>query len=108
MRKGSLKVEEYAAGELVARAGAVAAGLGGPVGELVALAGELTGPGAAELSFDQIEQQVMVRGREILRLTVQHVMDARAAAEPRRAGVAGADGVPRTRAERGHARTVVT
>ena len=108
MRKGSLKVEGYAAGELAARADAVAAGLGGPVGELVALAGELTGPGAAELSFDQIEQQVMVRGREILRLTVQHVMDARAAAEPRRAGVAGADGVPRTRAERGHARTVVT
>src|SRR5580704_835246 len=50
----------------------------------------------------------MVRGREILRMTVQHVMDARAAAEPRRAEVAGADGVPRTRVERGHARTVVT
>jgi hypothetical protein len=108
MRKGSLKVEEYAAGELVARADAVAAGLGGPVGELVALAGELTGPGAAQLSFDEIEQQVMVRGREILRMTVQHVMDARAAAEPRRAEVAGADGVPRTRVERGHARTVLT
>ena len=101
-------MEEYAARELAARADAVAAGLGGPVGELVALAGELTGAGAAGMSFDQIEQQVMVRGREILRMTVQHVMDARAAAEPRLAQVTGADGVPRRRAERGHARTVVT
>jgi hypothetical protein len=108
MRKGSLKVEGYAAGELAARADAVAVGLGGPVGELVALAGELTGPGAAQLSFDQVEQQVMVRGREVLRMMVQYVMDARAAAEPRLAQVAGADGVSRTRAERGHARTVVT
>jgi hypothetical protein len=101
-------VEGYAVAELAARADAVVAGLGGPVGELVALAGELTGPGAAPMSFGEIEEQVMVRGREILRLTVQHVMDARAAAEPRRAEVAGADGVPRRRAERGHARTVVT
>jgi hypothetical protein len=101
-------VEEYAVAELAARADAVAAGLGGPVGELVALAGELTGPGAAQLSFEEIEQQVIARGREILRMTVQHVMDARAAAEPRRAEVAGADGVRRRRAERGHARTVVT
>ena len=108
MRKGSLKVDGYAVAELVARADAVASGLGGPVGELVALAGELTGPGAAQLSFDQIEQQVIVRGREILRLTVQHVMDARAVAEPRRAEVTRANGVPRTRVERGHARTVLT
>jgi hypothetical protein len=108
MRKGSLKVEGYAVAELAARADAVAPGLGGPVGELVALAGELTGPDSAQLSFDQIEQQVVVRGREILRMTVQHVMDARAAAEPRRAEVTGADGVPRTRVERGHARTVLT
>ena len=101
-------MEGYAVAELVARADVVVAGLGGSVGELVALAGELTGPAAAAMSFDEIEQQVMVRGREILRMTVQHVMDARAAAEPRRAEVAGADGVLRVRAERGHARTVVT
>jgi hypothetical protein len=108
MRKGSLEVEGYAVGELAARADAVAPGLGGLVGELVALAAGLTGPGAAGMSLDEIEQQVMVRGREVLRLTVQHVLDARAAAEPRRARVMGADGVLRTRAERGHARTVVT
>jgi hypothetical protein len=101
-------MEGYAAGELAARADAVAAGLGGPVGELVALAGELTGADAAQMSFDDIEQQVMVRGRELLRKVVQHVMDARAAGERRWARVTGADGVPRTRAERGHARTVVT
>jgi hypothetical protein len=101
-------VEGYVVGEVAARADAVAPGLGGPVGALVALAGELTGPDAARMSFDEIEQQVMVRGREILRRTVQHVMDARAAAEPRRAQVTGADRVPRRRAERGHARTVVT
>jgi len=100
-------MEEYAARELAARADAVAAGLGGPVGELVALAGELTGPAAGQLSFDEIEQQVMARGRELLRMVTQYVMDARAAAEPR-AEVTGADGVPRRRAERGHARTVVT
>jgi hypothetical protein len=49
-----------------------------------------------------------VRGRELLRKVTQHVMDARAAAEPRLAQVTGADGVPRRRAERDHARTVVT
>ena len=108
MPEGKPQVEGYAVADLAARADAVASGLGGPVGELVALAGELTGPGAAQLSFDEIEQQVMARGREILRMTVQHVMDARAAAEPRLAEVAGADGVPRRRAERDHARTVVT
>ena len=101
-------MEGYAVAELAARADAMAAGLGGLVGELVALAGELTGPAAAQLSFDEIEQQVIARGREVLRMTVQYVMDARAAAEPRRAEVAGADGVRRRRAERGHARTVVT
>jgi hypothetical protein len=101
-------VEGYAVAELVARADAVAAGLGGLVGELAALAAGLTGPGAGQMSLDEVEQQVMVRGRELLRMTVQHVLDVRAVAEPRRAQVTGADGVPRRRAERGHGRTVVT
>ena len=34
----------------------------------------------------------MVRGRELLRKVIQHVMDACAAAEPRRAGVAAPRG----------------
>jgi len=76
-------------------------------GELLGLVGDLTGAAAAQLSFDEIEQQVMVRGRELLRMITQQVMDERAAAEPRLAQVTGADGIPRTRAERGHARTLV-
>jgi hypothetical protein len=108
MRKGSLKVEEYAVAELAARADVVAPGLGGLVGELAALAAGVTGPQAAQMSFDEIEQQVIVRGRELLRLVLQHAVDVRAAAEPRLAQVTGADGVRRTRAERGHGRTVVS
>jgi hypothetical protein len=108
MRKGSLKVEEYAVAELAARADVVAAGLGGLVGELAALAAGVTGPQAAQMSFDEIEQQVIVQGRELLRLVLQHAVDVRAAAEPRLAQVAGADGVRRTRAERGHGRAMVT
>jgi hypothetical protein len=108
MRKGSLKVEGYAVAELAARADVVAAGLGGLVGELAALAAGVTGPQAVQMSFDEIEQQVIVQGRELLRLVLQHAVDVRAAAEPRLAQVAGADGVRRTRAERGHGRTVVS
>jgi hypothetical protein len=101
-------VEGYAVAELAARADALVPGLGGPVGELVALVGELTGERAVGLTFDEVEQLVMVRGREVLRMALQQVMDARAAAEPRLAEVVGADGVARTRAERGHGRTMVT
>src|SRR5690349_14085227 len=108
VRKGSLKVEGYAVAELAARADVVAPGLGRPVGKLVALAGELTGPGAGRRSFDEIEQKVIVQGRELLQVVLQYVMDQLAAAEPRLAQVTGADGVPRRRAERGHRRTVVT
>ena len=86
----------------------VAPGLGRPVGKLVALAGELTGPGAGRRSFDEIEQKVIVQGRELLQVILQYVMDQLAAAEPRLRQVTGADGVPRRRAERGHRRTVVT
>ena len=50
----------------------------------------------------------MVRGRELLRKVIQHVMDACAAAAPRLAGVADAAGMPRPRAERGHARVMVS
>ena len=106
--EGKPRMEGYAAGELAASADAVAPGTGALVGELLGMVGGLTGPQATGLSFDEIEQQIMVRGRELLRLVTQHVMDARAAGEPRLAQVTGADGVPRTRAERGHARTVVT
>jgi hypothetical protein len=97
-------MEGYAAGRPAASADA---GLAVLVGELTGLVGELAGAGAAA-SFDEIERQVAERGRELLRKVVQHVMDAGAAAEPRLAGVADAAGMPRSRAERGHARTVVS
>jgi hypothetical protein len=103
--EGKPRMEGYVAGKPAASADA---GRGVLVDELTGLVSELTGPAAAQMSFDEIEQQVMVRGRELLRMITQHVMDARAAAEPRLAQVAGSDGIPRTRAERGHARTVVT
>ncbi len=101
-------MEAYAVRELAARAEAVQAGLGVLVGVLAGLAGELTGEGLAAASFDQIEQRVQVQGRELLRMTVQHVLDVRAAGEPRRADVADARGIARPRAERGHVRTVVS
>ena len=103
--EGKPRMEGYVAGKPAASADA---GRGVLVDELTGLVSELTGPAAAQMSFDEIEQRVMVRGRELLRMITQHVMDARAAAEPRLAQVAGSDGIPRTRAERGHARTVVT
>jgi hypothetical protein len=97
-------MEGYAAGKPAASADA---GLAVLVGELAGLVGELAGAGQAA-SFDEVEQLVMVRGRELLRKVIQHVMDAGAAAEPRLAGVADAAGVPRPRAERGHARTMIS
>ena len=97
-------MEGYAAGGPAASADA---GLAVLVGELTGLAGELAAV-AAVRSFDEIEQLVMVRGRALLRKVIQHVMDGCAAAEPRLAGVADAAGMPRPRAERGHARTVVS
>jgi hypothetical protein len=98
-------MEEYVAGDPAASGDA---GLAVLTGELAGLVGELAGVGAAVRSFDEIEQLVMVRGRALLGKVVQHVVDAQAAAERRLGGVADAAGVPRTRAERGHARTVVS
>jgi hypothetical protein len=98
-------MEGYAAGKPAASADA---GLAVLVSELTGLVGELAGAGPAASSFDEIEQLVMVRGRELLRKVIQHVMDACAAAEPRLAGVADAAGTPRPRAERGHARVLVS
>jgi hypothetical protein len=101
-------VEEYAVAELAASADAVAAGLGTLVGVLAGLVGSLTGADAPGMSFDAVEQQVTVRGRELLRMVVQHVMDDRAAREGRLAAVTDAQGVRRTRCERGHARMMAT
>jgi hypothetical protein len=65
-------MEGYAAGRPAASGDA---GLAVLVSELTGLVGELAGAGPAAASFDEIEQLVMVRGRELLRKVIQHVMD---------------------------------
>ena len=100
-------MEAYAVGRPAASANVLAVGMDALVGELARLVSDLTA-GTAARSFDEIEQLVIVRGRELLRMITEHVADGLAAGERRLAEVTGADGVPRRRAERGHARTVVT
>jgi hypothetical protein len=108
MPRGSPRVEAYVVEDLAASAEVLGAGLGALVSELAGLVSELAGPAVAAGSFDEIEQRVRVRGRELLRMVMQHAMDAQAARERRLTGVADAGGRARTRAERGHARTVVS
>ena len=63
---------------------------------------------AAGLQHGELEEQLEVRGRELLRRLFQDRLDLTAAQEERRHDVTGEDGVVRTRAERGRARPLVT
>ena len=63
---------------------------------------------AAGLQHGELEEQLDVRGRELLRQLFQDRLDATAAREERRHDVAGEDGVVRTRAEKGRKRPLVT
>jgi len=63
---------------------------------------------AAGLQHADLEEQLDVRGRELLRQLLQDRLDLAAAREERRYDVAGEDGVVRTRAERGRARPLMT
>jgi hypothetical protein len=63
---------------------------------------------AAGLQHGELEEQLDVRGRELLRLLFQDRLDLTAVREERRHDVTGADGVVRTRAERGRTRPLVT
>jgi hypothetical protein len=63
---------------------------------------------AAGLQHGELEDQLDVRGRELLRRLFQDRLDLTAAREERRHDVTGADGVVRTRAEKGRARPLVT
>jgi hypothetical protein len=63
---------------------------------------------AAGLQHSELEEQLEVRGRELLRRVFQDRLDATAAAEERRHDVTGEDGVVRTRAERGRTRPLMT
>jgi hypothetical protein len=97
-------VEEYGLDELAASADAVLAGLGPLAAGLARLAIEA----GQAVTLEEMELAVSRQGREILRGVLQPGLDTQAAGEVRLAGVTGADGVPRTRAERGHCRPVVT
>ena len=63
---------------------------------------------AAGLQHGELEEQLDVRGRELLRRLFQDRLDLTAAREVRRHDVTGQDGVPRTRAEKGRTRPLVT
>ena len=64
--------------------------------------------GAAGLQHADLEEQLEVRGRELMRQLFQDRLNAAAAAEERRYDVTGEDGVVRTRAERGRERPLMT
>jgi len=63
---------------------------------------------AAGLQHGELEEQLDMRGRDLLRQLFQDRLDASAAREERRHDVAGEDGVVRTRAERGRTRPLMT
>jgi hypothetical protein len=63
---------------------------------------------AAGLQHAELEEQMEVRGRELVRRLLQGHLDLLAVRETRRHDVTGPDGVARTRAERGHARPLAT
>ena len=63
---------------------------------------------AAVLQHGELEEQLDVRGRELLRRLFQDRLDLTAAREERRHDVTGEDGIPRTRAEKGRTRPLVT
>jgi hypothetical protein len=64
---------------------------------------------AGTVSLGQAEEELRISGRDLMRATLQAVVDAACAAQERvPGGVEGPDGVRRTRVEDGHARTVAT
>jgi hypothetical protein len=97
-------VEEYGLDELAASAESVVSGLGPLAAGLARLAVEAS----RAVTLDAMEGLVAGEGRKLLCGLVQLGVDIQAAGEVRLAQVTGEDGVPRTRAERGHARTIVT
>jgi hypothetical protein len=97
-------VEQYVLDGLAATADGVLAGSGALVVMLVSVLSDLAGT----VVLDEMEQAAVTGGRELARRAMQHALDAQAGAEVRVAAVTGADGVRRSRAERGHARTVTT
>lgn len=70
--------------------------------------GWLAGEEAAGLQHGELEEQLDVRGRELLRRLFQDRLDLLAAREVRRHEVTGEDGVARTRADKGRQRALAT
>jgi hypothetical protein len=68
----------------------------------------LAGEDAARLQHGELEEQLDVRGRELLRRLFQDRLALLAEREVRRHDVTGEDGVPRTRAEKGRERGLAT
>lgn len=97
-------MEQYGLDELAASAEAVVPGLGPLAAGLARLAGEA----GRAVTLDAMEVLVAEQGRDLLRGLVQLALDAQADREVRLPEVTGQDGVRRGRAERGHARPVVT
>jgi hypothetical protein len=102
--EGKPLVEEYGLDGLAASGEAVLAGLG----PLVAGLGRLAVEASRAVTLDEMEGLVIDWGRKLLNGVIQLGVDTQAAGEVRLPQVTGRDGVPRTRAERGHARTIVT
>jgi len=78
------------------------------LGPLAAGLAGLAGLACQAVTLDAMEGLIIERGRDLLCGLVQLALDAQADGEVRLAQVTGADGVRRARAERGHARPVVT
>jgi hypothetical protein len=68
----------------------------------------LVDPAAAELAHTDLEDQLATSGRELMCALFQDHLDLRAAREDRRVGVTDAEGIARTRVERGHERDLAT
>ena len=63
---------------------------------------------AAGLQHADLEEQLETRGRDLMAQVLQDRLDLTAGREERRHDVTGADGVVRTRAERGRTRPLMT
>jgi hypothetical protein len=63
---------------------------------------ELESTQTAQATHGELEEVLTERSRELMRTMMQDHLDQRAAREQRHKEVPGADGVVRTRAEKGH------
>jgi hypothetical protein len=77
-------------------------------GSFADLKGWLADAEAAGMDHAELEKQVSVRGRELLRRVLQAHLDLRAAREERQPAVTGPDQITRTRAEKGHTRALAS